>query len=159
MGRRGPRPKPTALKILRGTRRDRVNHAEPALAADAVAPPSWLDGDSLAHWHRLAPQLLAAGVLRNGDCEALARLCWLHTQWRKHAQLCERGADIIVMKDEAGKIRYAQVSPSATLVTKFGAAMAKLEAEFGLTPSSRSSLVVTERPTDALDQWLRDNRA
>jgi phage terminase small subunit len=37
--------------------------------------------------------------------------------------------------------------------------MAKLEAEFGLTPSSRSSLVVTERPTDALDQWLRDNRA
>jgi P27 family predicted phage terminase small subunit len=113
--------------------------------------------DQLEDLHRLAPQLLAAGVLRNGDCEALARLCWLHTQWRKHAQLCERGADIIVMKDEAGKIRYAQVSPSATLVSKFAGLMAKLEAEFGLTPSSRSSLVVTENPTSTLDQWLRDH--
>ena len=157
MGRRGPKPAPTQLKIMRGMRRDRVNTQEPALAADAVAPPDWLQGDSLAHWHRLAPQLLAAGVLRNGDCEALARLCWLHTQWRRHAQLCERGADIIVMKDEAGKIRYAQVSPSATLVSKYAGLMAKLEAEFGLTPSSRSSLVVTENPTSTLDQWLRDH--
>jgi P27 family predicted phage terminase small subunit len=159
MGRRGPKPAPTQLKIVRGMRRDRVNHAEPALAADAVAPPDWLQGDALAKWNELAPQLLAAGVLRNADCEALGRYCWCWSQWRKHAQLCERGADVIIMKDEAGKIRYAQVSPSATLVHKMGAAMSKLEAEFGLTPSSRSSLVVTERPTDALDQWLRDNRA
>jgi P27 family predicted phage terminase small subunit len=159
MARRGRKPRPTALKILAGTRSDRINTAEPVVPADAVAPPAWLTGDALLKWHQIVPQLVAAGVARNLDVEAAARYCWVWSQWRRHAQLCERGADVLVMKAEDGSPRYAQIGPSATLVTKYAAILARLEAEFGLTPSSRSSLVVTEQPTSELDRWLRENRA
>ena len=156
MARRGRKPKPTSLKILAGTRSDRINHSEPVVPADRFDPPSWLEGPALVKWHELAPQLVTAGVARNLDVDSLARYCWTWHQWQKHSRLCERGADVLVMKDEStGKVRYAQVAPSATLVVKYGAILARLESEFGMTPSSRSSIVTGQVPADPIDAWLQ----
>ena len=40
---RGRKPKPTALKLLDGTRADRINHDEPAMPPASIEPPDWLD--------------------------------------------------------------------------------------------------------------------
>ena len=55
MAKRGPKPQPTALKLLRGTRADRVNDAEPCPPPGEPAPPAYLDAEGLAEWGRRAP--------------------------------------------------------------------------------------------------------
>lgn len=161
MGRRGPKPAPTALKILRGERADRINGQEPAPPAGPVSAPEWLQGDGLVAWNQIAPQLLATGVLTVVDADALARYCALLVQWRKHLGIVERGGDVLVIRDEAGKVRYTQVAPSASLVNKYGAALLRLEAEFGMTPAARSSIRVGEKPDagDPLQAFLRKHDA
>src|SRR5271166_1302113 len=52
---RGRKPKPTALKLLDGTRADRINHDEPATPPASIEPPDWLDETARAHWGDLAP--------------------------------------------------------------------------------------------------------
>ena len=156
MARPGRKPRPTALKILRGERADRINHQEPAPPAGPVPPPEWLQGDGLVVWSQIAPQLLATGVLTVIDADALARYCSLVVQWRKHLGIVERGGDVLIMRDETGKVRYTQVAPSATLVNKYGAALLRLESEFGMTPAARSAIRVGQQPdaSDPLQSFL-----
>ena len=52
---RGRKPRPTALKILDGTRADRINHDEPAMPPASIEPPDWLDETARAHWGELDP--------------------------------------------------------------------------------------------------------
>ncbi len=75
MGRRGPPPKPTALRVLHGDRKDRINTSEPSPAAAEVRPPDWLGGEALGVWRRLAPDLERKGVLSAWDVEAFAVYC------------------------------------------------------------------------------------
>lgn len=161
MGRRGPKPAPTALRILRGDRPDRINRNEPKPPAGIAKPPEWLTGEALAKWNDLAPQLLTTGVLTIIDVEALARYCSIWQEWRKHLGLIQRGADVLVIRDNEGKVRYTQVGPSASLVNKYGAALLRLEQEFGLTPAARSSIRVGERaePSDPLQAFLAKHNA
>ena len=63
---RGRKPKPTALKLLDGTRADRINHDEPAMSPASIEPPDWLDETARAHWGDLAPVLQSSGLLTAG---------------------------------------------------------------------------------------------
>lgn len=78
MGNRnsGPRPKPNALKVLRGVRKDRLNPGEP------VPPPlpirrKRLAGYAARAWRELAPICLAMGTLTSADQQAFGMLCEL----------------------------------------------------------------------------------
>jgi P27 family predicted phage terminase small subunit len=155
MGRRGPRPKPTALKIARNTRRDRVNAHEPQPPSDAVAPPDYLTPEEVEKFQQLAAQLLSLGLLTNIDVDSLSRYVGHWSAWKKHKAICDRGGDIIVIRDEAGKVRYAQVGPSATLTNKHSAAMDRLAQQFGMTPSSRSGIATGQVPADPIEAFLK----
>jgi hypothetical protein len=52
MGRRGPKPAPTALKIAAGVRADRINVDSPAGPVGVPTPPPWLTGEARAEWDR-----------------------------------------------------------------------------------------------------------
>ncbi len=143
MGKRGPRKQPTKLRLLRGdARKEGPKPLEPQPPADGVAPPEWLSGSALAKWHQLAPMMEAIGVLTDADVDALARYCALHEQFLKYLEQVRRGLDVLVIRDDAGKVRYMQVAPAASLLSKTAAAMLKLEQEFGLTPASRTGIEV-----------------
>jgi P27 family predicted phage terminase small subunit len=145
MGQRGRPKQPTALRILRGNPGKRpIPENEPQPAADAIEPPAWVTGPALDKWHEVVPKLVAMGLMTNADTDTIGHYCVTFVEWLKHLGLCQRGADIIVMKDEAGKVRYAQVSPSATLVHKMGAQLLKIAREFGMTPSSRTGIASNE---------------
>ena len=156
MGKRGPRPQPTIIKIAKGNPGKRpLNHAEPKPAANAVEPPSWVSGKSLEKWQEVAPKLLAMGVLTNADVETLARYCTMHEQFVKYLDEVRQGGDVLVVRDEAGKVKYMQSTPAATMLMKLAASMLRIEQEFGLTPSERTGIATTQaKRKDELEEFF-----
>jgi phage terminase small subunit len=132
--KRGPKPKPTALKVLEGVHPFRINGDEPPFPPGSAAAPDWLAGLAREQWDELAPLLAESRVLTVGDRSNLALLCLLYQRWR------EDPADLKAIN------QYVRLS-----------------LEFGLTPSSRSRLkAAPERPKDevqALDEFLGGRKA
>lgn len=145
MGKRGPRPEPTVLKMAKGNPGKRAkNKREPQPKTDGIEPPEYLSGKSLEKWHELKPQLVEMGVLTNADVETLARYCTMHEQWLKYLEQVRRGLDVLVIRDDSGKVKYMQSTPAAVRLDKLAVSMLRIEQEFGLTPSARSGIVANE---------------
>lgn len=147
MGRRGPAAKPTKLKILAGNPgKQRLNKAEPVFGARAVECPHWLDLEAQALWARLAPALLAQGLLTDASAPTLAMYCSAVSDWRRAAEQVTRTGDVIK--------QGAQVIPNPYLGIKRKAEQSalRLAAQFGLTPASAAGVQVTEQGgMDAFD--------
>lgn len=142
MGKRGPRPEPTILKIAKGNPgKRRLNKDEPKPASDGVQPPEWVTGVALAKWNELVPQLVGMGVMTNADVETVARYCTMHEQFVKYLDQVRRGLDVLVVRDDKGKVKYMQSTPAAVMLHKLAPAMLRIEQEFGLTPSARTGIV------------------
>src|SRR5687768_12458103 len=78
MGRRGPKPQPTALKIERGNPgKRRLNDTEPDLAPAERAVPSGMTGVAKAEWLRLVDELTDKGVLTVGDMKCFEEYCYI----------------------------------------------------------------------------------
>lgn len=151
MGKRGPRPEPTILKIAKGNPgKRRLNQSEPKPAADAIQPPDWVTGKSLEKWQEVVPKLLGMGVMTNADVDTIARYCTMYEQYVKYLEQVRRGLDVLVIRDDAGKVKYMQSTPAATMMTKLAASMLRIEQEFGLTPSARTG-IVAKPPQDNSD--------
>ena len=85
---KGRKPLPTHLKLVRGTRKSRLNRAEAKPSAGRPTPPAHLSDEARAEWRRVAPDLHRAGLLSIIDRTILAayanptadgrspRLCW-----------------------------------------------------------------------------------
>jgi len=150
------RPQPTALKILRGNPgKRRLNAAEPKPRADGIQPPAWLTGDALAKWSELFPILQAVGLLTRADVGPLARYCDTWAWWRRCRDVIDRDGDTVVVRDDAGNVKWSQQRPEVGIVSKLAQQMHRLEAEFGLTPAARSAIQVsTETPRDELEEFF-----
>ena len=86
MATRGRKPLPTALKELEGDRgkgRRPLNKDEPTPPQDNVKCPAWLMPEAKKEWKRLAPSLIAMGVLTEHDMEAFAGYCQAYARWRE----------------------------------------------------------------------------
>jgi P27 family predicted phage terminase small subunit len=157
MGRRGPPPEPTNLRLMRGDPSKKgVNHTEPKPPEAAIDAPRWLPAAARDKWQELAPKLRGMGVFTVADTDALEQYVAAYVEWRKHLAICLSGGDVITMHHPDGSVRYAQVSPSAVLVQRHGQTMQRLAREFGMTPSARSSLhtVTVDDPLgDFLKEW------
>jgi len=156
MGKRGPKPEPTVLKLAKGNPGKRpINKKEPKPEATGIEPPAYLDGESLKKWDSVVPGLIKTGVMTKADVETVARYCAMWEQWVKYLEQCRRGLDVLVIKDENGKVKYMQSSPAATMQMKLATAMLKIEQEFGLTPSARTGIVASEeKEPNEYEKWL-----
>jgi P27 family predicted phage terminase small subunit len=145
MGKRGPRKEPTIIKIAKGNPGKRpLNKSEPKPPSDDIAPPEWVTGVAREKWDNVVPKLKAMGVMTNADVDTIARYCTMHEQFVKYLDQCRRGLDVLVIRDDAGKVKYMQSTPAATMLSKLAASMLRIEQEFGLTPSARSGLSATQ---------------
>lgn len=134
MAKRGPKPKPTHLKKLAGVRADRINHAEPKTPPGLPEAPAHLEKLALEEWHRIVPLLQDMGVLTRIDGAALAIYCDCHARWlRARAELIKHG---MLMRTKAGY----KTNPAVSVITASLRTMTRLLAEFGCTPSSRSTI-------------------
>ena len=78
MATRGRKPLPTAIKLLEGDRgkgRRPINKDEPTPSQENVKCPAWLMPEAKKEWKRLAPALMAMGILTDHDLEAFAGYC------------------------------------------------------------------------------------
>ena len=142
MGKRGPKPTPTATLKLRGstlvTRRREASEVQgPAGTPD---PPDWLDDQARATWDHLLPMLEGMGVLTRIDGNALARYCRLWSRWRKAEAYLDKHGEMYPLKDDHGRIKCVQQWPQVAIANQLAQQLARLEQEFGMTPSARARL-------------------
>ena len=117
-----------------------------------------MTGVAREKWDNVVPKLIGMGVMTNADVDTIARYCTMHEQFVKYLDQCRRGLDVLVIRDDAGKVKYMQSTPAATMLSKLAASMLRIEQEFGLTPSARSGLSGTqEKPRDDLEDLLRSH--
>lgn len=142
MGKRGPQPTPTSIKIARGTfRADRSTHNE----AKPIGKPrcqKWLNKDAAKEFKRLAKMLDAMGMIGSIDENALTRYAATWTRWRQALQMIEKGGEVMVYKDEDGKVKSVQPSAFNSIARSLADELSRLEQAFGMTPSARSRIEV-----------------
>lgn len=127
MGKRGTKPLPAAYKVLHGNPGKRDIPPEPK-AYGALTPPEWLDGDALAKWNDLAPELQRTMGAAALDSDTLAAYCYA---WATFVGL--RDAETCVTS-EKGAIYQ---NPEVGLRNKSLEQMRKFGAVLGLSPSDR----------------------
>ena len=161
MGKRGPQPAPTKLRLLKGegkTHPERINRNEPVPSAKDVKPPKWLGKPALGIWKQLAPDLIAKGVLTAWDVEAFAGYCDAVVR-RNHASemVAKEGqvVDVPIVSRKTGEIvGTTQARNQWVLVQRDAdAQVQRWGARFGLTPSERSQIQIPE-PSGGGDDLL-----
>lgn len=144
MTRRGPRPAPTKLQLLKGARQDRVNQIEPQPREEPARPPDWLGVGSRLIWDEVFPELESMQLAYSADAEALATYCALTALKRNAVGLVERSNVVLVGRE--GQIVANPASREARALALVALAYAR---EFGLTPAARRSLGhLPEEPED-----------
>jgi P27 family predicted phage terminase small subunit len=144
MGRRGPAPKPTVLRVLHGDRKDRINTDEPQPDAGEVQAPEWLSADALDVWETYAPDLITKRVLTAWDTEAFANWCDAVARRRDAADHVAAEGAVVAhpVFNKNGDLAGERMGKNAWLLA-LDAADAQVRhygARFGLTPSDRSQL-------------------
>lgn len=145
----GRRPEPTGLKELKGGRN--VNHDEPKFPDGPMPAPSDLSPGARAVWERLAPDMIAAGVLKPNDGDEFAIVCDSIDRNDQARQAMDRDGMVIEHQvfDRNGKpsgVRV-QISPWWKVWKETADTLLRYGSRFGMSPSDRAALKV-DRPDD-----------
>ena len=146
MGQRGPAKKPTALRELQGNPSKRpLNRGEPQFEKyelnekGEIKPPTHLDRLAKKEWKRIAPVLHKVGLLTKADEAALSAYCMNFSRWVQAEKLVkEKG--MTYTSDKGNIIQRPEVGIANTAMKQ----MVSFCKEFGLTPSSRTSLTMEQ---------------
>lgn len=132
MGKRGPRPKPTALRMLEGNPSNRPlpPHEPKPPAASGLAAPLSLDRLARVEWARLAPHLSRLGLLTEIDRSALEVCCGIYSELRQLRGTRRRWLRDKDKRDDVWRVDSA-LDRKAGLYRQY-------LAEFGLTPAART---------------------
>ena len=136
MGRRGPAPAPTRLKLLKGeTRPSRLGAGEPVPGPGMPRMPGWLSPDAREVWDRTVRELAVMGMAHAADSDALAVYCSAVVTHARAQQLLDAAGPLIKGHD-GGVVR----NPAVTVVNHCAVIIGRYAREFGLTPSARVNL-------------------
>lgn len=136
MGKRGPAPTPTALRVLHGeTKPSRINRNEPQPIAGTPRPPRWLRKEARPYWRDLVRQLEPMRVLTLADAGALAMLADAELDYvEAQKDITDRGGQVILGAN--GYVRNPAVMNKNHAFRRYR----DLAVQFGLTPAARVSL-------------------
>lgn len=136
MGRRGPRPTPTAVLAARGSWRAKVRQRKPQPKSRLGSAPSRLDAAAKAVWRAAVKELAAMQVGASPDRATLERYCTATVRYRRAVQLLLDEGETC----KNGKTGMVHVRPEVAIVTQLSTMLLKIEQEFGFTPSARSRI-------------------
>lgn len=137
MGRRGPRPEPTALKILRGeVSADAVTEPTPDVLTRVPTPPTSLKSVGKKKWKETAKLLIATGVMTAADLSALE----LYARSWDELEACRETIAEFGAYYCSPKTGVWCQHPSVNRAAKLTTAITRLMLEFGLTPASRTGV-------------------
>ena len=137
VGRRGPAPAPTRLKLLRGeTRPSRVNYREPKPGPGLPAKPVDLAPGAEAVWEGVVAALGPTGVLTGADGDMVRLYAEAMARYRQ-AAAAYAGSGPLIRGARAGELIK---NPLHQIVRDDATLLVTLARELGLTPSARSGL-------------------
>jgi P27 family predicted phage terminase small subunit len=149
---RGRKPIPTVLKVLRGNPgQRRLNPHEPTPDPLEEATPPELEAQPIAaaEWARAIVPAIRRGQVTAADRAAAIMHCDLWCTWR--AQLAEANAlPHVVLVGEHG---HPVPNPARGMANKTLALLLRIDAELGLTPSSRSRVHTVVPASPAATKW------
>jgi P27 family predicted phage terminase small subunit len=139
MGRRGPMPKPVALRILEGNPGKRPIRAKATAPRGAVTCPEWLTAEARAEWRRLAPALTRAGLLTPLDRSAFATYCQSFARWKECQRVLEESGPLYL--SATGRLLER---PEVGMAQRLAKEVREIGTDFGLSPASRGRLEVNQ---------------
>jgi len=149
MGKRGPRPVPTAILARRGSWRAKLRKNEPNPSGPVGDPPDWLSPEAKEIWEVIVERVKNLDLLTCVDREPFARYCSMLAQWRKLYEETKDLSPVYPLHNEDGSVRYLQERPEISLMKRLDKQLLALEKEFGFTPSARANLgIKRNEPTD-----------
>lgn len=151
MGRRGPAPTPTKLKLLRGNPGRRPIRPEPE-PTGLPAIPVGTSPKARRVWRRLIHDYAATGVLTGVDADALRVYCDAVVRYEQAAKLLEDSGPLVRGARQGDLVKnplHQVVRDNADLIRAFAR-------ELGFTPAARSALAdigTAKGGIDPLDAW------
>jgi len=154
MGKRGPKPTPSAILKLRGSWRGDLNRFEPQPPKKKrINPPKYLSDRARIIWRRVFPIVRNMQIMTTADTDALARYCDTLAIWRDISDFVNANgvAMPIIVEEVEGEGEHRRVNrritgfrkyPQAKQYLEFSAALTLYEQNFGLNPSARSRLTI-----------------
>jgi P27 family predicted phage terminase small subunit len=157
VGRRGPAPAPTPLKLLRGERRpSRVNYGEPKPRPSLPAKPADLAPGADAVWERVLAELGPIGVLTAADADVLRAYTEAVARYEQAAVAYARSGPLI----RGARANELIKNPLHQIVRDNALLLLAFARELGATPSARSGLRAPHaaEPGARLAAFLADRR-
>jgi len=147
MGKRGPPPKPTRLKLLAGnTGKRKLPKDEPQPRGKALCP-DWVCDPGKELWNRLAPDLEREELLTARSAEEFGAYCHERAIYAIYSDLLK------------------ELRPRSTKVERYRAIALKAQREatrlggkFGMTPSDQVGLSVPQKPKGSDEEFLFGRR-
>ena len=138
MGRRGPAPMPTKLRLLRGeTRPSQINRHEPEPLPGGPVMPDDVSPEAQAVWERVLREVGPTGVIRGADSDVFALYCEAVVRYRQAEALLRQTGPLVVDRHHGGS---PVKSPLHQIVRDNAVLVRALAGELGLTPAARVGL-------------------
>jgi P27 family predicted phage terminase small subunit len=156
VGRRGPQPTPTKLKVLRGNPGRRPITDSPEPAPGLPVPREGMSDDALTVWARMLADFGATGVLTGVDADVLRVYCEAVVRYEQAARLLESSGPLVKGARSGELVKnplHQVVRDNADLVRMYAR-------ELGFTPSARSALseIKPKADEDPISAWMRGAR-
>lgn len=136
MGARGPRPKPTKLRVLHGDRKDRINTDEPVAPDGMPECPSDVSDEVRQVWDYTIEQLRAMDIASPADRDSLLCYCEAVVTHRAASRILARSPVLVKRSEGDGLMR----NPALIIQRDAALLIAKFAQHFGLSPSARSEI-------------------
>lgn len=114
------------------------------IACEKPACPKWLKGSARAHFHFIANELEAAGLIAKIDQGALAILCISYARMKAAEEMVALHGEF-----QETPNGYVQLSPYAVAWERHSSKYEKLAVKFGITVRARQSIKV-ENPNQGV---------
>jgi P27 family predicted phage terminase small subunit len=144
----GPKPMPTHLRVVRGTRPDRINKKEPKPRAAKPKCPTWLSDEAKAVWRRTVKELEAMNILASADQDIIVAYANAVVNFQRATELVDRSGVLV-----KGRRDGVVTNPAVRVQRDAAQLIRQLASELGLTPSSRTRLSA-EKADGGADDFL-----
>jgi P27 family predicted phage terminase small subunit len=134
-------PRPTALKLLNGVRKSRINTDEPQaeIADDGQKPSIKLSSDELKEFNAYREKLTRQRILTENDIDMLSIYVREFFSYKKYQSDVEARGGVLV-NDKGNEY----INPSADLANRCFKNFMQIAPHFGFSPSTRSKIATTK---------------